>query len=631
MTAKPRPRLSKLQVAQDLLVIFLLMALVPSMAWVIIMAPEIPQNVPSYFIAGITVVATIFTSFVKGRVQHGFMRGLEKDLRSICDHPEPAQLPQPSSKPSLWEKLQERLNRQPSQQELLDRRWRGILGIEGITEKLLYTKLFFFIYLLCALLTTAIVTTFTPNPGSNTIDYEPFVPGPLYIYNFTPKSDRCAGQGKAGDDSMLSWNLTNGSYFFARFRRDCPATRVLSHVNNINSNSPDKYAYVDAGVAVERTAMGASALLYRGSAFQQLEEKHGRFLEKTTQCVPVMTSNPVTCKKGGGELRVGDDPRSLYLTLDDDFPANARSRYAEFASRNFTRDSGMVNYLWVVDRNHTVGPGVMIFSAYNDPKGKTLFAKDLARTINDPDQDAGTGGSTTYVVTCMINPLESFEYRLVTLELQAPEKNNSTSESSSAGMAYSRRLSGGEVCTPKEETVGNLHFVAAMTAQKNMVMENYGIDGYFSTVHRVAGEDRDPPYAFNNSRNGLEDALGVIAALGVSNMDLWDDPVVADGDNEKAKAVIEIKRLGGNLLVLFALFPPVFSIAILVYFLWVGFFYNRRPGAGVVYGKQPKFYAAESIRELITLGKPVTERAHVVEHQSLVKNNSPENLEDVRL
>ncbi|KAJ3536268.1 hypothetical protein NM208_g6799 [Fusarium decemcellulare] len=601
------------QILYDVVIILSLIALVPVMVWIILSAPKIPHDT-SFVVAGVTFLATIYTSVVKGRVQHGLMRGLEKDLRTIGNYPEPEHPPQPPTKRPFWERLKEKMKYEPSPKELLDTRWRGVLVIDSLGEKILYNKKFFFVYLPSALLTTAIVTVFTPNSGRRGTTYYPVVPGPQYSYNFTGDSDECAGQGEGSVTGAYSWDLGNNITFFARYRGDCPPSRITSHVSNINSKSPDKYAYVDAGVAVERTAMGASAQLYRGTVFQKLEEEHGRFLRSTSQCVPVMTSNPVTCKTGGGKLRVGDDPKSLFYVPDKIPGLDIGVRLVEFAARDFTKDSGMVNYLWVDDRNNTVGPGVMVWSAYNDPKGKTLFAKDLARTINDPDKKAGTGGSTTYVVTCEINPLESFEYRWVTLNLQASETTNNT------GMAYSRRLSGGGTCTPKKQTVGNLHFVAATASQYKMVMESYGLDGYFSTVHTVAGEDRGPPYAFSNSKNALEDTLGVISALGVANMDLWDDPVVADavGEGGEAEAIIEIKRLGGNRLVLIALFPPVFSTIILGCLFVMSFKQKRQPGGGVVDGERLELYAAESIRELITLGKPAVELP-LVEHRPLLK------------
>ncbi|KAK6709841.1 hypothetical protein SNK05_004317 [Fusarium graminearum] len=429
------------------------------------------------------------------------------------------QLPEPSTTPTFWEKLKEK----PPRQEMLNTRWRGILVIDSLKEKIFYNKNIFFIYLPCALMTTAIVTVFTPHSGSQNMDYQPLVPGPRYSHNFTSNSAECAGQGEGNVSGAYRWPLGNDTAFFARYQGDCPPVRITSHVSNINSESPDKYAYVDAGVAVDRSALGASAQLYRGPEFQKLDQKHGQFLRSTTQCVPVMASNPVTCTKGGGKLRVGDNPKSLYFVSDSPtYGPKPITRPVEFAARSFNESSGMVNYLWRDRRNNTIGQGIMVWSAYNDPKGKTLFAKDLARTINDPNRTAGSGGSET------------------------------------------RRLSGGETCVPEKQTVGNVHYVAATTSMYNMVMENYGLDGYFSTVHRVAGEDRRPPYAFSNSENGLEDALGVIAALGVANMHL-DDPVVANsvGSKGKAIAVIEINQLGGNRLLLFALVPPVVAFFIL--------------------------------------------------------------------
>ncbi|KAF9771905.1 hypothetical protein IL306_010431 [Fusarium sp. DS 682] len=573
------------------------------MAWVILRAPEIPHDTP-YVVAGVTFLATIYTSVVKGRVQHGLMRFLEKDLRSLVNYSD------------VEKDSRTRMKHVRSPQEVLDTSWRGVLVIDGLKEKILYNKKFFLVYLPCALLTTAIVAVFTPNNGSRNITYRPKMPGPLYSFNFTSDSEECAGQGEKPMANTFEWGMGNGSSFYARMYKGCPPTRIASHVSNINSKSPDKYAYVDAGVAVERTAMGAPVQLYRGPIFQKLDAKYGQFLRSTSQRVPVMTSNPVACRTGGGRLRVGDDKTLIFLP--DKIPGLDGPKWENLsvssAYRNFTGSSGMANFLLTDDRNNTVGPGIMFWSAYNDPKSETLFAKDLARTINDPDKKAGIGGSATYVVTCEINPLKSFEYRWVTLDLQTSKATNHTI------MAYSRRLSGGRTCIPKKKTVGNVHFATATTSQTFVSMENYGLDGYFTTVHRVSGEDRGPPYAFNNSRNALEDTLGIISAIGVANMDL-DDPVVADavGKGWEATAIIEINRLGGNHLVLIALLPPIISFVILAYLFIMSFKQERHLGGGVVRGKQPEMYAAESVRELITLGRSTAEHVQLVEQQPLLK------------
>lgn len=287
----------KLQIFADLSVLASLLTLCALMLWTVLTAPEIPHDA-SYVIVGVTFLATIYSTIVKGRVQHELIRSIEKDLRSQVSYSELDQLPGSSIIPTFWERLKEK----PSRQEMLNTRWRGILLIDSLKEKIMYNNNFFFIYLPCALLTTAIVTVFTPHSGSRNIDYQPLVPGPRYSYNFTSDSAECAGQGERNVTGAYEWPLGNGTSFLARYGNDCPPARITSHVSTINSDNPDKYVYVDAGVAVDRSAMGTSAQIYRGRPFQKLDGKHGQFLRSTSQCVPVMSSNPVTCKPGGGKL-----------------------------------------------------------------------------------------------------------------------------------------------------------------------------------------------------------------------------------------------------------------------------------------------------------------------------------------
>ncbi|KAF4440394.1 hypothetical protein F53441_12342 [Fusarium austroafricanum] len=553
------------QVAYDLVVIICLIALIPVMIWVTLTSPIIPRTTPSSIVAAITAIATLFTSVVKSRIQHGFMRHLEAPLRSIGNTPDAEQL---------------------AQRRLLDRKWRGVLGIEGFAEKW-HTKHIFLIYLLCGLLTTALVTTFTPTAGVQIINYEPLIPGAVYPFTDNGTSDACAGVMKNhGVEGAFEWQTSNDTGFFSSWLRDCPASRVQAHVYNINNQNPEEFAYVDAGVAIYRTAMGASAHLFLGTAFKTLNKQYGKYVKTTTQCVPVMTKNPVTYHKGGGKLeRVPDKDGELLLTGDGWLKDLARP--AGFA-RNLSQSSAMVNYLWVYSK--TVGTSVALFSAYNDPKAETPFAQNLAH---------------------------SFEYRLVTLNLQAA---SDTSNNTSA--AYSSLLKGGPPSKPTNKTISNLHFVAVGTSAYKMVMEGYGLDGCFATVNRIAGTDRQPPYAFNNSRNGLEDTLGVISAIAVSTMDLLDDAAVANAVEEqggKAQATIDVRRLGGNHYALIFKIPPIPSFLTLLFFFVTSFRSACQLGGGVSDEKRPKRYAAESIRELITLGQPAQGRIQLIEQQPLIR------------
>ncbi|CAJ0552271.1 Ff.00g062500.m01.CDS01 [Fusarium sp. VM40] len=583
------------QVAYDLVVITCLVILIPGMIWVILASPIITQTTPSFIVAAITAIATLFTSVVKSRIQHGLMRHLEAPLRSINNAPEAEQL---------------------VQRRLIDRKWRAVLRIEGFTETW-HTQHIFLVYLLSGLLTTALVTTFTPTAGTQTINYEPLVPGATYPFTDNGTSNACAGVMKGRTvQGTFGWDTSNDTIFFSSWLKDCPSSRVLAHVSNINNQNPEEFAYVQAGVAIHRTAMGASTNLFLGTAFKNLNKQYGKFLKTTTQCVPVMTKNPVTCYKGGGKLeRVPGQDRELLFTGDGSLKGQARP---VGTARNLSVSSAMVNYLWLLPLpSGAVGTSVAVFSAMNDPKAETRFYQDLARTINDPDKDAGTRGSETYVVTCDYNPQDSFEYRLVTLDLQAASV---TSNYTSA--AYSRLLKGGPSRTPTNKTVSNLHFAAVGTSAYKMIMEGFGLDGYFTSVKRIAGTDRKPPYAFNNSRNGLEDTLGVISAIAVSTMDLLDDAVVAsavEGKGGKAEATIDVKRLGGNRYVLIFIIPPALSLLTLLYFFVTSFQSVCQLGGGVTDGKRPKRYAAESIREIITLRQPAQGEIQPVEQQPLMR------------
>ncbi|KAF4949166.1 hypothetical protein FGADI_9082 [Fusarium gaditjirri] len=566
------------QVAYDLLVITCLVSLIPVMIWVTLASPIIARTTPSFIVAAITAIATLFTSVVKSRIQHGFMRHLEAPLRSISSASEAEQL---------------------VQRRLLDRKWRAVLRIEGPAETW-HTRHIFLIYLLSGLLTTALVTTFTPTAGIQIINYEPLVPGAAYPFTDNGTSSACAGVMKNRTvQGAFGWRTSNDTGFFSSWLKDCPSSRVLAHVSNINNQNPEEFAYVEAGVAIHCTAMGAPTNRFLGTAFKKLNKQHGKFLKSTNQCVPVMTKNPVTCHKGGGKLeRVPGNDSELLLTGDGLLKGASRS--VGFA-RNLSVSSAMANYLWVRSvPSGAVGLSSALFSAINDPKGETRFSQDLARTINDPDKEAGTRGSETYVVTCDYNPQDSFEYRLVTLDLQAA---SATSNYTSA--AYSRLLKGGPSCTPTKKTVSNLHFAAVGTSAYKMVME-----------------DRKPPYAFNNSRNGLEDTLGVISAIAVSTMHLLDDAVVAnavEGKGGKANATIDVKRLGGNHYVLLFIILPALSLLILLFFFVTSFQSSCQLGGGVTDGKQPKRYAAESIREIITLGQPAQGEIQLVEQQPLIR------------
>lgn len=473
----------------------------------------------------VSILATLFTALVNSRLQHGFLRGLETRLRALSGSVEKQSTSGTERDDTVSMDL-----------ESIDREWRAALSIDTPSEK---TKNLcpFLVYLLCGLITPAIVTTFSPTSVQHQIPYRPIIPDSMFGKSAIVNGSMmpCVGILESGDHSNLYWQLDNGSSFYGA-SANCPASKTMSMAPNINNKTPDDYAYSDAGVAIERGAIGVSASIYDGPAFRELMKKYGTSLQRTTQCVPVMSTNPVRCDVGGNITVLRDPSLGSELSLEiqvfgpyGQYPNNTFTRVSAFPYRNLTKDSAMVSFIYSMsnplDPAVSVGETILGFGAHTDPAGQTTYASTLASTMNDPNRTVGLTGNSTYAITCTIRPRHSFEYRKVTLDFQGVAQTNTSN------LAW--RLSGGEKCTPIHETVSNIHFVTAAMSPSDEVMERTSIDGYFATLINLAGTDRGPPYAFANSRNALEDTLGLISAMGVSQIPITDSGgIVADATED---------------------------------------------------------------------------------------------------
>lgn len=596
------------QLLQDSLVVILLLILIPTMVAIIVISPVIQTDTP-YIVPGVTAAATVFTALVKDRIRHGLIRSLEAPLRRIQVEIQEEEQDEETGNDEGDVKSQ----RSSVLLETLDTKWRGVLGINDLSEMTRVAPILL-VYLPTALLMTAIVTTFTPTMSQRNVDHRPMTAGARYPLTLTGDTVDCAGIApnmSVVPRHSFGWGLSNGSAFFGSYYgKDCPSTAALPHLPNINTVNPDLYAYVDSGVAIHRTALGASANLFRGPAVQHLDTTYTGRLRKTTQCAPVMVSNPITCDKGGGTLRRGKGPGDLIMKMD----FAAKDYYVREVSlaRNLSKDSGMANYLWGDPRQpDQPGKGFFVFGAWDAKVSDAVgFGRELARAIRDPNAENVTDPRSRYVVTCKIDARRSFEYRQVTLAVQGGETGGSK-DGDDAGVLtnhinYNRILYGGDKCTPVDESISYLHAVAAFTVHYKLALENFGLDGFFETVHRMAGGNRGPPYAFNNSRNGLEDALGVVSAIGASTMVVHEESgAIADAVDRKATAVIVVRQLGyGNLIVLLLVLPPLAALFITMYFFYVSFRTQNQPGGGVVASQAHVSsgpYAAESLCRLVGL------------------------------
>jgi hypothetical protein len=555
------------------------------------------------YVLGITIGATVFSEFTTDTMRNLYLQTLENSLRSI----------RLSSATTGIHVHQDSITK-------LDAKWRVVLRLSTFCEKLrlfaprdseTWSKLFILIsYIIFSLLTTSIITALTPSTFNRRLDYDLAIPDSNYGEYLNERNHPCAGMAVSDESkaelensgTFLQWQLNNGSLFYGTFDASwCPQSQAVNLAAGIHSRNPDDYAYVDSGVAVHQTALGAPATIYNGPLFQNFLNKYVMSLMSTTQCVPVMTSNPVQCQTGGKAKVLNES--QLYIES-----ASGDCEHSQTViNRNLYKDALMATAMCSTQNENAtqdgIGHAVMVFGALTDAQGKVAWASDLARAINDPDPNAGKAPNSTYAITCTVNPRKVFEYRSVTLERFAPRKSNSS--------AYAFFLFGGERCTPVNPTISNLLFTTATMANWNILRENFGLDGYFSTISKTAGKSRGKPYAFLNSRNAMEDVLGLISAMVVANLGVSDGGVVADAVQDqggKAYAVIQATRIGtqkwyGLLLVI----PPLCCTFILCWLLWS----NWRRGwitSGVMYegpseDKRPRLLTGESIYELMSMGQ----------------------------
>ncbi|KAI1322599.1 hypothetical protein F5Y16DRAFT_415845 [Xylariaceae sp. FL0255] len=577
---------------------------------------------------GVTAAATVFTSLVISRIKTGFLRSLEDRFQSIPENPHFIQDPNVPGDDHYQEHIR-----------VLEREWRSMLAIETFLERIKNYRVFL-AYLMSALITTSIVTSLAPTSSTKTISYNSRIPDTT-IGLYTPAGNRSvygiclAPCNETNTYDTFRWSLPNGSWIYVTYDGLSPASYMTQVSNGINNVNPDDYVYADSGVAVERTAMGAPTTLFSGDAYGNISSRYGQALTSLTQCVPVMTSNPVRCQSSGNVTVTSDSTlttTSGNVTFISNITSNYTSKNAALSagfwnvagysiqrtvSRNFTRDSAMASNMWAYappsDNNNpeNVGIAVIGIGAVNDPKGATTFANNLAGDINDPNNKTGLSGGDHYVVTCVVDPRNAFDYRMVTLDLRALGQEGKRSN-------YAQYLSGAEACTPLEPTISNKMFAVAGTAAFLLVTEATGEDGNIATLTRLAGSFRQAPYAFADSTNALEDVLGLVSALAVSRTPFSGEGIPAAQADQgqgiiNATAVIEVTRLGSSSAsTLWLLIPPVASLTALATLFVMGIRRQWAPGGVWFSGtddQRLKRYVGESVFELIMLGIAASKNA----------------------
>jgi len=216
----------------------------------------------------------------------------------------------------LWLARIDRLFVPSTDRRSLQGRWGTILAVGSLADLFWHFDVQI-TYLVAALITTSIVARLTPTSATRDISFGLDVaPGLPW---------RCAMVREASDKrySVYEWQLPNGSYLSAGGNwAACPSRWAVTLMGGINFINTSQYAYADLGVTVKLSAIGAPVSVYgkdpvtgMGSEISGFLSRYGSDAVSTTQCVRVMTANPVSCRRGGSVVVNSD--RTITSTSED--------------------------------------------------------------------------------------------------------------------------------------------------------------------------------------------------------------------------------------------------------------------------------------------------------------------------
>ncbi|KAK3356387.1 hypothetical protein B0T25DRAFT_629795 [Lasiosphaeria hispida] len=480
------------------------------------------------YIQGTTFLATILTGFVSSQAQTLLLRDFDSHL-SATAHGQ-------RSQPNL---------------DTISKKWRTILRVSSLRETWTRWSRFgiFATYFFIGLMTTAIVTSLSPTVSTRREQY------PQAIFNGLSSVVENTGHCvyiipvetvRGLIDQDYWWDLGNGSaYYVPANLGACPTRYAQLLVGNINNLDADVFAYADVGVAVHRTAIGAPITVYSPNAglapeFNGALGLYGSHARTTTQCVPVVRRNPISCRPGG---QVALTNTSFSATSDDGLCTHTR------AGRNPLDRPTMVKDMCP---HGAVGQGTMVIAASGQ------YAHWLAVGIGDVAGAPPTVDNASYVVSCSVDAQDAFEHRVVKLHLRASDGEG--------GARYTRFLSSGrgQRCAGPEMDLSRAATLAAANWQT--LFQGEGNDGWFDLVFEATGGHaggNHKVYGYAESRNALEDVLGLVAAMVVARFN------GSESYNVQTTVEIEATRVGSdNPLLLFWMLPPLFAAGMIAVMLW---------------------------------------------------------------
>ncbi|KAF3910950.1 hypothetical protein AA313_de0200011 [Arthrobotrys entomopaga] len=398
------------------------------------------------------------------------------------------------------------------------RKIENILGIGSYSDYFYYwgtTVTFLF----ASLSTAAIVTALTPSLGfknfSTTVQ---LTPGAL------PCTTLSANPSALADN--ISWKLGNESFinYQADAWNSCLADTPFSLLNKISTSGVDKdgYAYTISGIGVMRSSIGVPYDAHNGPAgFDQIFWNTGilqqdrSVMEESTQCLPVFTVNPAKCRRAG---KVVTSTNNITVVLDKDCSASTPIYGADLSKDGASAAGYCTN-------GRDVGKITYIIGSINE------HAEYLASAV----ADYLSVGVDSYAVACDIDiePAVQFLETTISRVYRPPDESSVNRDNMNIRTMAEFTVESSED-TEILPTCGNASYVPLYNPENQaanvltagalavgagaagpLFSQNKYNTGFWDALARATLSRNSTSYAFGDSKNPLEDVLGMVAAISV--------------------------------------------------------------------------------------------------------------------
>ena len=452
-------------------------------------------------------------------------------------------------------------------QARLEKVW-SLLGIGEYLHQFKYWT-FNGSFLITGLITTAIVAGISPTIG------ERREPSSSSFY-VNDKSD-CLVYSRDGVNEWFNWRTGKDAFISLKVdqRTACATQHAVGMLNDI-TYTPTGYAYTAAGIPIHRSAIG-TPFKYAGGGTGFYDtfgvRKHYSDFRQAEQCLPVVTKNPVQCRKGGIVTAGGNNVSVNTRDCDITTP---------IFKVNPIRDGATA--LGACTGSRDIGKATILLGAVNS------HAPTLASVMGDKGGVVKTQNSDQppyYSVICDVDIAPSIDFRTVNF-LPVISRFNTRQDLAEKAKRFGATFiisSDWSLCTPQSSSKKDTHTVDIATIMNNstlaigasaswqLLTEHDFRDGWWPTLFSITQQHNGTStsisdiFVFNDSRNALEDALGLTSAAVLSNF--WASPYGSEGRNlnfTSGSTMTTGVRVGpGETWALIYAIPEIWAIGILIW------------------------------------------------------------------